>query len=50
MKCQPAPNLILPLTIGDVGSVRQAFAVAEIVCDVFVRAARLIKSIMADVP
>jgi hypothetical protein len=49
MECQPEPNLILPLAIGDVGSVRRAFDVAEVVCEVLVRAARLLKLIMADV-
>ena len=49
MECQPEPNIILPLTIGDVRSVKHAFAVAEVICDVLVRAARLMKLLMADV-
>ena len=49
MECQPEPNIILPLTIGDVRSVKHSFAVAEVICDVLLRAARLMKLLMADV-
>ena len=49
MECQPEPNIILPLAIGDVRSVKHAFAVAEVICDVLVRAAGLMKLLMADV-
>lgn len=49
MECPPEPNVIIPLNIADVESVKMAFVVAEVVCDVLTRASRLIKLIMANV-
>jgi hypothetical protein len=49
MECPPEPNVIIPLKIGEVDSVKTAFGIAEIVCEVLTRASRLIKLIMAIV-
>jgi hypothetical protein len=49
MECPPEPNVIIPLNIADVESVKMAFGIAEVVCDVLTRASRLITLIMANV-
>lgn len=49
MECPPEPNVIIPLNIANVESVKMAFGIAEVVCDVLTRASRLIKLIMANV-
>ncbi len=49
MECPPEPNVIIPLTITEVHSVKTAFGIAEVVCEVLTRASRLIKLIMANV-
>jgi len=49
MECPPEPNVIIPLKIAEVDSVKTAFGIAEVVCDVLTRASRLIKLIMANV-
>ena len=49
MECPPEPNVIIPLKIGEVNSVKTAFGIAEVVCDTLTRASRLIKLIMANV-
>jgi hypothetical protein len=49
MECPPEPNVIIPLNITEVDSVKTAFGIAEVVCDVLTLASRLIKLIMANV-
>jgi len=49
MECPPEPNVIIPFKIAEVDSVKTAFGIAEVVCDVLTRASRLIKLIMANV-
>lgn len=49
MECPPEPNVIIPLKIAEVDSVKTAFRIAEVVCDVLTRASRLTKLIMANV-
>jgi hypothetical protein len=49
MECPPEPNVIIPLKVTEVDSVKTAFGIAEVVCDVLTRASRLIKLIMANV-
>ena len=49
MECPPEPNVIIPLKIGEVDSVKTAFGIAEVVCDTLARASRLIKLIMTNV-
>ena len=49
MECPPEPNVIIPLKIAEVDSVKTAFRIAEVVCEVLTRASRLTKLIMANV-
>jgi len=49
MECPPEPNVIIPFKITETDSVRTAFGIAAVVCDVLTRASRLIKLIMANV-
>ena len=46
LECVPEPNVILPFRPGDVGSVRGAFRLLEVVCGVLRRSSRLIKLMM----
>lgn len=49
MECPPEPNVIIPVQIGNVESVKAAFGIAEVICEVLTRASRLIKPIMAGI-
>ena len=49
MECPPEPNAIIPLQVGSAESVKTAFAIAEVICDVLRQASRLIKLMMAGV-
>ena len=46
LECVPEPNAILPFRPGDVGSVRGAFRLLDVVCGVLRRSSRLIKLMM----
>jgi hypothetical protein len=47
MECQPEPNIILPLKLGNLESVGRALATAGVACNVLRRAANLIKIVMS---